>query len=1237
VSDQQRSRELEVLHAVVVASGTGDDLVLTAERTLEVVCDVTGINFGGVFRFDRGAQTLALIAHCGLESADVERLRLRSLDQSHVGEALRSGGTVITDLPSSRVLTPEVAERVRVGGYQTQLALPIPVNGEIWGVMALITREPRTFGADELTLLEAVAHQVGQVVARASLLADSREKSRRLETLGRLAQTLTATLSPDEVFQRVVTAAVELFNSSAAQLWLVDDDGRRVALRAIAGAQVPLESFERVRIGEGLVGAVVATREPLAIADALDDPRACNVAPSRAAGVISVGIAPLVIGERVLGALAVGMRERHQPTPEEMQLLGSLASHAAHAINNAQVYREATRQARRMSALADLSRLLSETLDLDLVAQRVADSVRRLLGVHSSSIYRLDPARDALVAIAVSGELGGVVDTVFPRGHAVVGRAIEVGTPLTTPDLLADPRFTFTPASRAAIERMGNRSVLGVPLRIGERVIGALGVGDEVGRQFDDDEIRLTQAFADQAALALENARLYTETTRRRLEAEELARLARTLTESLDPRDVGERIVASVLVLFQARIAVLRLLQPDGSLTLLARAGDLDNASDTDAVLPAGVGPAGRASVEGRPVASSDVIHDPRIVLSSEVAETARRTGHGAVLAVPLRAKGRIIGTLALGESAGRVFSESEVTLLQAFGDQAALALENAQLYEQNRRQVEELSVLLELSRAVTGQLDRAALLEAIRVEAGRILDPANMAIVLRDEERGDLEVVLRVVDGVPDMRAPLRYPARTVGLMSAVLETGKAVRTDDYVAECGRLGVAPVGTFSPVRHWLGVPMTTGDTVIGVLTLRSDTRAFSEADERLLSSIGHLAALALRSARLFEERARAYSDLASAQDQLVRTEKLRALGEMASGVAHDFNNLLASILGRAQLSLQRLQDPQLRKWLQVIERSALDGAQTVRRLQEFTRTRRDQPFVAVDLNEVVRGALEITQSRWREETRSRGVAVEAQTSFGTLPSVAGDPAELREAMTNLILNAVDAMPTGGTLTVTTRVENNLVVVTVADTGVGIPEAIRGKIFDPFFTTKGPQGTGLGLSMTYGILSRHGARITVDSQEGRGTRFRLTFAPGVVPEVEAQAPAEAPPPGLSLRCLVVDDEAEVGRVLGDVLQTSGHRVVVLTDAADAITQLRAEPFDLVFTDLAMPRISGWQVAQAVKAAAPSVPVVLVTGFGVEPSPEERRTHGVDMVLVKPLKISDVLDVVARAARRRTAKG
>jgi GAF domain-containing protein len=1236
--DSRRRRELEALHAIVVATGSGDDLPVTAERTLEVVCTVARVNFGGVFRYDRATRTLVLTAHRGLLPDDIERLRVRSLDESHIGEVIRSGRPVVTDLTASRVLTPDVVERVKVGGYRTQLALPIPVNGETWGVMALITREARTFDADELTLLQAVAHQVGQAVARAALLAESREKSRRLETLARLAQTLTATLSLDEVFRRVVDAAIELFGSSAAELWLVDDDDHHVSRRAAAGIQSSAHDVGRMRRGEGLVGTVVATCEPLTAIDAPNDPRARNVERVRAEGLVSVAIVPLQLGERVLGALAIGVRARHEYTADELRLLGSLASYAANAIGNAQLYHEATRQAQRMSALADLVRLVSETLDFDPAAQRVADSVCSLLGARASCLYRLDPASGALVAFATSWEADQLFQwaRTVPSGTGIVGLAVSRHTSVASADVLADTRITYPDDVQARVAQEAHGALLAVPLMVQGRMFGALAVSDRVGRVFDESEIRLAQAFADQAALALENARLYTEARRRRLEAEELARLARTLTESLDPHAVGDRIAESVLALFHVRSSVLRLLQPDGSLLTLARGGRFRDVLDLGAVLPSGVGASGRAALEGHPVTSSDAFNDPTIVLNGEAEETMRRTGDGALLAVPLRAKDRIIGTLSLGDVSGRIFEEAEVALLQAFGDQAALALENARLYAQNWRQVEELSVLYELSRAVTGQLDRATLLEAIRAQVARILDAANMAIVLLDDEGKDLEVVLRTVDGARDTRTPLRYPARAVGLMSVVLATGEAVMTADYIGECSRRGVEPV-TVANSRHWLGVPMKAGDTVIGVLALRSTEQAFTEADERLLTNIADLAALSLRNARLFEERMRAYGELSAAQDQLVRTEKLRALGEMASGVAHDFNNLLASILGRAQLTLQRLQDAQLRKWVQIIERAALDGAQTVRRLQEFTRTRRDQPFVALDLNEVVRGALDITQSRWREETRSRGVAVDVQTSFASVPPVSGDPAELREAMTNLILNAVDAMPTGGTLTLATTLESHEVVVTVTDTGVGIPDAIRGKIFDPFFTTKGPQGTGLGLSMTYGILSRHGARITVDSREGHGTTFRLAFAQGEVPaDLESGFGVEPLPPGVSLRCLVVDDEEEVGRVLGDVLSTAGHRVVVLTDGGEAITQFRAEPFDLVLTDLAMPRVSGWQVAQAVKEVAPTVPVVLVTGFGVELSADERRTHGVDLVVVKPLKINDVLDVVARVARERAPR-
>jgi CheY-like chemotaxis protein len=352
---------------------------------------------------------------------------------------------------------------------------------------------------------------------------------------------------------------------------------------------------------------------------------------------------------------------------------------------------------------------------------------------------------------------------------------------------------------------------------------------------------------------------------------------------------------------------------------------------------------------------------------------------------------------------------------------------------------------------------------------------------------------------------------------------------------------------------------------------------------------------------------------------------------MASGVAHDFNNLLSSILGRAQLLMRHVEDPKLRQWLQVIERAATDGARTVRRIQEFARIRRDQPFVAVDLNRVVQDALEVTQSRWQEDAQSRGVTIQVTTDLTPVPSVSGDPAELREVLTNLILNAVDAMPDGGTLTLATRAAETTVSLSLSDTGTGMTPDVQPLIFDPFFTTKGPSGTGLGLSITYGIVSRHGGQIRVESAEGQGTTFQLTFP---VSTVAAEPPRPAAhEPGAALRCLVVDDEQPVLEVIGDILTAGGHSAVLVADGAEAIRRFEAEPFDIVFTDLAMPGVNGWQVARAVKDHAPSVPVLLVTGWGVELSPDELRGKGIDALLSKPVQFDDILAAVAAFAPRR----
>jgi signal transduction histidine kinase/CheY-like chemotaxis protein len=606
----------------------------------------------------------------------------------------------------------------------------------------------------------------------------------------------------------------------------------------------------------------------------------------------------------------------------------------------------------------------------------------------------------------------------------------------------------------------------------------------------------------------------------------------------------------------------------------------------------------------------------------------------GSHLFVPIVVKDRIIGGLAaVWRDRARELSEGDVALSEAIANQAGVALENVRLFDENRQRVNELSVLYDLSRAVTGQLAHDAVMAAIETHVARVVPMSGLVVVLRSPDADEAPRVYTSVQGVRT-QTTLTAGDLPPGLLSVVLDSGRPLRSDEVAAACARHGVAPIAPGVPVRSVLIVPMTIGETTIGALGLGSEDYRFTAADERLVSNIADLAALALSSARLFEDRTRAYRDLAAAQDQLVRTERLRALGEMASGIAHDFNNLLAAILGRAQLLLGRVDDPQLVRWLSIIERSALDGAQTVRRLQEFTRMRRDAPLVPVDLNEIVADALEMTQSRWRDEAQSRGIAIDVETSFSPVPAVAADPAGLREVFTNLILNAVDAMPTGGRLALATGAREAGIEVVVSDTGVGMSETVRERIFDPFFTTKGPQGTGLGLAMAYGIVSRHGATIAVESAEGVGSTFRLSF-----PLTVDLTPTQSSPPDLPvavppLRCLVVDDEESVGSVLGDVLEMDGHEVAVVTDGAAAIERFRAERFDVVFTDLAMPGLSGWQVIRAVKAIAPDVPVFLVSGFAVELSAEERRAHGVEAVLAKPLKIAELRAAVGQAARRRT---
>ena len=404
---------------------------------------------------------------------------------------------------------------------------------------------------------------------------------------------------------------------------------------------------------------------------------------------------------------------------------------------------------------------------------------------------------------------------------------------------------------------------------------------------------------------------------------------------------------------------------------------------------------------------------------------------------------------------------------------------------------------------------------------------------------------------------------------------------------------------------------------------------FSARSQDLAMALAAQGAVALENSRLYAELRAALATVEESQQRNIRSERLRALGEMAGGVAHDFNNVLAVVVGRAQLLQRQIEAPELRRQLAIIEHVAQDGAQTVRRIQEFARMRRTRPWQHVDVTEVIREVVEAARPRWSDQAQARAVTYAMRLDLTPVPAVTGDPAELREAFLNLLFNALDAMPQGGALTFSTAVEGDRVVCVVADTGVGMSEEVRHRCFEPFFTTKAEHGTGLGLSIVYGIVTRHGGEIEVWSRPGEGSRFtvRLPLGAAVTPPVPE---SPAPRPGRSARILVVEDERPVREVLVDLLAGQGHEVVACERREGrrwpASTARRLTSRSSTCRCRASPA-GRWRRVSA--PSQPRVPIALVTGWGDQIDLDEARARGVDYLMAKPFNVDDMTRLVARA--------
>jgi PAS domain S-box-containing protein len=441
------------------------------------------------------------------------------------------------------------------------------------------------------------------------------------------------------------------------------------------------------------------------------------------------------------------------------------------------------------------------------------------------------------------------------------------------------------------------------------------------------------------------------------------------------------------------------------------------------------------------------------------------------------------------------------------------------------------------------------------------------------------------------------------------------------------------------LRALVAAPLLIEAKTFGILiAARREPGSFSSGECEFLRQLSGHVALAAHHAQLYGALQSAYEDLRLTQAAVLQQERLKALGQMASGIAHDINNALSPVALYTESLLEK--ESQLsergRESLQVIQRAVHDVAATVARMREFYRDREPQlTLTPVDLRQLVPQVVELTRARWSDMPQQRGVVVELRTELpADLPTLMGAENEIRDALTNLIFNAVDAMPEGGTLTVRARASRSgRVSVEVSDTGLGMDEATRTRCLEPFFTTKGERGTGMGLAMVYGAMQRHSGDIGIESELGRGTTVRLTFAapPAVAPASMSEPIADPVP--RNLRILIVDDDPLLLKSLCETLTDDGHTIVTASGGqlgVDAFAAALAggEAFDVVLTDLGMPYLDGRQVATFVKGASPATPVILLTGWGQRILADNDTPQHVDCVVSKPPRLRDL-----RAALRR----
>jgi len=907
---------------------------------------------------------------------------------------------------------------------------------------------------------------------------------------------------------------------------------------------------------------------------------------------------------------------------EKFRSLLNLAQPISAALDKARLFESEKRRTAQLVVIHNISRRISSILDFDSVFSEFASLLQSHFQFSHISIYTLDD-RDRLVVAAqveAQAERMAIPSELLMTGDSFIVRAFKrdhtVQRNAADDDLFLED--TLLP---------GIKSQICIPFQHASKTAGIINIESSKHLAFDSQDVAVIETLGDYLATWVNNANLYTDIGRKANALQTLNSIGKAISSELNMNNLFELIYSQVHQVLNSEDFFIALWEQ--SHNRIEVKFEVSN---------------GRRRTYVRSLSQDSLVgyvmqtRTPFLVKDQfeKVYETITgRRPHliaQSWLGVPLILGEQALGVIVLQNiRIRRSYDRDDLNFLSTIADQAAVAISNARLFREAQERAMRLAVVNEITREASLNLDVDKLFEKITVQLKRVISFEKSSIAIYQHETDTFSLVNVYGENITaGFYKGMQIPGRET-VMKIAHDTKKPYYTRSLNQNVANS--SPYLITQGIQSAVSIPIISEDVCLGTLNLGSQKEdGFSPDQVDLMQTIANGLGNALKNARLYTALEHSYSELQTAQEQLIKSEKLRALGEMSAGVAHDFNNMLGAILGRAQLMKTQVVDPGILRGLDIIEKAAIDGSATIRRLQDFTRKRTDQVFKYVDLVQVIEDTLSMTRTRWETSAHVNGIQYNVTTHFDVVMPIAGESSELIEVLTNVIFNALDAMPLGGSLHIRAGTENSRVFASVTDTGRGMTEEIRRRVFDPFFTTKGVKGNGLGMSVAYGIVNRHKGEIEIESEVEKGTTVRI-FLPVNLHAVRQVAEVPVKPERRIGRFLIVDDEDPIRDLLAEMLVEQGHEVHTASGGREGLEIFKARMPDLVITDLGMPEVSGWDVATGVKALSPTTSVIMMTGWGITLDKDRARERGVDVILSKPFQISEMQKVLNEMLDRR----